>query len=205
MERLFAPWRLEFITGKRQEGCVFCAAPADREKRRENLVLHVGPRAFVIMNRFPYTSGHLLIVPNRHTSDLTSLTAEENLEVAELIQVSLQVLTDAYRPEGFNLGMNLGLAGGAGIRDHVHWHIVPRWFGDTNFLPVFADVRSIPEMLLQSYDRLLPGFEERGGKPLPPAAAQPEGAPAECGPAGTAGDETRAAKKAKGGGKERKA
>jgi ATP adenylyltransferase len=159
MESLFAPWRLEFITGKREEGCIFCKKPADPSRLRENLILHLGRLAFVIMNRYPYTSGHLLVVPLRHTSDIASLTAEENAEISALLQRSVQVLTEAYGPEGFNLGMNLGQAGGAGIREHLHWHIVPRWFGDTNFLPVMADVRSIPEFLLQAYDRLRPGFE----------------------------------------------
>ncbi len=159
MESLFAPWRLEFITGKREEGCIFCKKPADPSRRRENLILHVGRTAFVIMNRFPYTSGHLLVVPLRHTSDLASLSDEENLEIAALNRLSIQVLASVYRPEGFNLGMNLGHAAGAGIREHLHWHIVPRWFGDTNFLPVMTGVRSIPELLLDAYDRLKPGFD----------------------------------------------
>ncbi len=164
MERLFAPWRLEFITGKREEGCIFCKKPVDRARLRENLVLHVGRLAYVIMNRFPYTSGHLLVIPLRHTSELTSLTADENLEIADLVRRSLEVLGEAYRPEGFNVGLNLGRAAGAGIHEHIHWHIVPRWFGDTNFLPVLADTRSIPELLVQCYDRLLPGFERAAGQ-----------------------------------------
>jgi ATP adenylyltransferase len=159
MESLFAPWRLEFITGKREEGCIFCKKPADPSRLRANLILHFGRLAFVIMNRFPYTSGHLLVVPLRHTSDLVSLTPEENGEIAALLQRSVRVLTEAYRPDGFNLGMNLGLAGGAGIREHLHWHVVPRWFGDTNFLPVMSGDRSIPELLDDAYVRLVPGFE----------------------------------------------
>ena len=158
MESLFAPWRLEFITGKREEGCVFCAKPASPERHRENLVLHVGSLAYVIMNKYPYTSGHLLVVPLRHTADLLSLTPEENLEISGLIQRSVRVLADTYRPEGFNLGANLGHAAGAGIREHLHWHIVPRWYGDTNFLPVLAGTRSIPELLVEAWDRLRPAF-----------------------------------------------
>jgi ATP adenylyltransferase len=173
MESLFAPWRLEFITGKREEGCVFCKKPAERGRLRENLVLAIGERAFVIMNRYPYTSGHLLVCPLRHTSDFASLTEDETKEMSALLQTSLRVLTGCYRPEGFNLGMNLGLAGGAGIRDHLHWHIVPRWFGDTNFMPVLADTRSIPELLLQAYDRLKPGFDGAGCR-LPPPPPPPE-------------------------------
>ena len=138
MKNLFAPWRLEFITGKRPEGCVFCKLPAEAGRSRENLVLHVGEKAFVVMNRYPYTAGHLLVIPLRHTSDFASLTGEENSEISELLQRSLRVLGEIYRPDGFNLGMNLGAAAGAGIREHLHWHVVPRWYGDTNFLPVLA-------------------------------------------------------------------
>jgi ATP adenylyltransferase len=159
MENLFAPWRLEFITGKREEGCIFCKKPAEREKLRQNLVLYVGERGFVILNLYPYTSGHLLVAPVRHTADYGSLTEEENREMQELLQHSVRVLTSVYRPDGFNLGMNLGTAAGAGIRDHLHWHVVPRWYGDTNFLPVLGDTRTIPELLVQAYDRLRPGFE----------------------------------------------
>src|SRR5262245_57480421 len=104
MDALFAPWRLEYITGKREEGCIFCKKPADRERARENLVLHVGRTAFVIMNRYPYTAGHLLVVPLRHTDDFTSLTAEENAELSALLQHSLGALKRVYRPDAFNMG-----------------------------------------------------------------------------------------------------
>jgi ATP adenylyltransferase len=174
MENLFAPWRLEFIAGKREDGCIFCKKPAEKERLRENLVLHVGERAFVIMNRYPYNSGHLLVCPLRHTADFASLTAEENAEIGRLLQESCRILTEVYRPEGFNMGMNLGAAAGAGIRDHLHWHIVPRWFGDTNFLPVLGDTRSIPELLVQAHDRLRPSFE-RLGPPASPHAAPGKG------------------------------
>jgi len=163
MERLFAPWRMEFITGKREEGCVFCKAPAATGHFRENLVLHMGRHAYVIMNRFPYGSGHLLVIPLRHTPDFTSLTEAESLELSQLLQRSMRVLADVYHPEGFNVGMNLGAAAGAGIREHLHWHLLPRWFGDTNFLPVFADTKSIPEFLTETYDRLRPGFDGAAG------------------------------------------
>lgn len=160
MENLFAPWRLEFITGKREEGCIFCKKPADPERHRENLILHVGKTAFVIMNRYPYTSGHLLVVPLRHTDDFTGLTAEENLELTSLLQRAMRVLGRLYRPDGYNVGLNLGAAAGAGIREHLHWHVVPRWYGDTNFLPVLSGARSIPELLTEAYARLRPGFED---------------------------------------------
>jgi ATP adenylyltransferase len=170
MKDLFAPWRLEFIVGNRPDGCIFCKLPAEVQRARENLVLHVGQKAFVIMNRFPYTSGHLLVVPLRHTSDFASLTREENLEISDLLQRSINVLSQVFRPDAFNLGMNLGAAAGAGIRDHLHWHVVPRWYGDTNFLPVLADTRSIPELLIQSYDRLRPSFDGSARSPDAPAA-----------------------------------
>jgi len=169
---LFAPWRLEYIIGKREEGCIFCKKPAQRESLRDNLVLYLGKTAFVIMNRYPYTPGHLLVCPFRHTSDFVSLTAEETLETSSLLQGCMRILGELYHPEGFNLGMNLGVSAGAGIREHLHWHIVPRWYGDTNFLPVLSGTRSIPEMLIESYDRLRPEFErlEGGG-----TAARDEG------------------------------
>ncbi len=173
MEQLFAPWRLEFIKGKRPDGCVFCTLPADHAHARENLVLHHGDRAFVIMNRYPYTPGHLLVVPNRHTNDFVGLTSEENEEISVLLQTSMRVLAEVYRPEGFNLGMNLGAAAGAGIREHLHWHIVPRWVGDTNFLPVMTGVRSIPELLLDGYDRLQPLMARDGQTARPKGAVQP--------------------------------
>ena len=178
MKNLFAPWRLEFITGKRPEGCVFCKLPSERNSSRENLVLHLGERAYVLMNRYPYTAGHLLVIPLRHTSDFTSLSREENLEISDLLRRSLRVLGEVYRPDGFNLGINLGAAAGAGIREHLHWHVVPRWYGDTYFLPVLADTRSIPELLLQSYDRLHPGFVRvpgPEGRPVPGDEARLKG------------------------------
>lgn len=158
MKNLFAPWRLEFITGKRPDGCVFCKLPAEAGRSRENLVLHVGEKAFVVMNRYPYTAGHLLVIPLRHTSDFASLTGEENSEISELLQRSLRVLGEIYRPDGFNLGMNLGAAAGAGIREHLHWHVVPRWNGDTNFMTVAGSVRVVPEDLAVTRRRLAPLF-----------------------------------------------
>jgi ATP adenylyltransferase len=145
--------------------------PARDERLRENLVLFVGESSFVMMNRYPYTSGHLLVVPLRHSNDFTSLTVDENREMASLLQHAMKVLTEVYRPDGFNMGINLGAAAGAGIREHLHWHIVPRWYGDTNFMPVLGDTRSIPELLIQAYDRLRPGFEPAAGL-RPPASRE---------------------------------
>ena len=158
MENLWAPWRMEFITGKREEGCVFCKVLAARERLDENLVLHVGRLSFVILNKYPYHSGHLMVIPLRHTNEFTEITAEENAEMCLLVQASLKALRQTYRPEGFNLGMNLGHCAGAGIREHLHYHVVPRWIGDTNFFPLLARTRSMPELLDDTYRRLRPAF-----------------------------------------------
>lgn len=160
MQNLWAPWRMEFIAGKREEGCIFCKKPAQRDRLRENLILHIGDLAYVIMNRYPYGSGHLMVIPLRHTNDFENLTGDENLELTTLLQACMKALRRSYRPEGFNLGMNLGVSGGAGIREHLHYHIVPRWLGDTNFFPLLADTRAMPELLLETYDHLLPHFQD---------------------------------------------
>jgi ATP adenylyltransferase len=147
-ERLWAPWRLEYVGGARANtACIFCAPEPE-------LVVHQGEGAFVLLNRFPYTSGHLMVVPNRHAGDLAELTEGEALEVHRLAVTAIAALTAEYRPDGHNLGWNLGRAAGAGIVDHVHLHVVPRWSGDTNFMPVLADVRVIPEALAETCVRL---------------------------------------------------
>ena len=160
MNHLWAPWRMEFIQRERREGCIFCSLPAEPEKRRENLILHVGRQCFVVFNRYPYTCGHMLVIPLRHTDDFVSLTPEENSEAARFLQVSMRILEENYHPEGFNLGMNLGRCAGAGIREHLHHHLIPRWVGDANFLPVIGNSRSLPELLTESYDRLRPHFRQ---------------------------------------------
>jgi ATP adenylyltransferase len=155
-ERLWAPWRLRYIeaaSGSPVEGCIFDELPA-QENDRENLILYRGKTAFVIMNAFPYTNGHLMVAPFRHTNDLTLLTNEELLEINQLVAKCTSWIGKAYRPDGFNVGVNLGRAAGAGIPGHVHWHIVPRWEGDTNFMGVVGDVRVLPQSLEESYDRL---------------------------------------------------
>ena len=125
---------------------------------RENLILAKGDRSFVIMNRYPYTNGHLLIVPYCHTSRFDELEREDHEELDVFVVRGIRALRDEFRAEGFNIGMNLGKAGGAGIEEHVHYHLVPRWPGDTNFMPVVAETRSIAEHILTSYDRLFPYF-----------------------------------------------
>ena len=161
-ERLFAPWRLEYILGEKENGCIFCKKPAEKREERKNLILDGSTRSFVIMNRYPYNPGHLMVVPRRHVSDLELLEAEEMADVSRLLQRTVRVLKETFRPEGLNLGLNLGEAAGAGIRDHLHWHIVPRWVGDTNFLPVFSNTRSIPQALDSTWEALRPGFEAAG-------------------------------------------
>jgi ATP adenylyltransferase len=156
-KQLWAPWRMEFLKGPKQDECVFCTLPKQSDDRG-NLIVHRGPQAFVILNKYPYCNGHLMVVPNRHTADYGALKAEELAAMNELSQHCVKALTGAYSPGGFNLGMNLGVAGGAGIKDHLHLHVVPRWVGDTNFLPVMSDTRSMPQYLLESYDALAPYF-----------------------------------------------
>lgn len=134
-------------------GCIFVDLPA-QENDRENLILFRGKTAFVILNRYPYTSGHLMVAPYRHTAELADLDDAELLEINQLVVKCTQWITECYRPQGFNIGVNLGSAGGAGIPDHIHWHIVPRWSGDTNFMTTVGEARVLPEDLLDSYDRL---------------------------------------------------
>jgi ATP adenylyltransferase len=146
VKQLWAPWRLEYIeSADEQEGCVFCRArDGDDEK---SLVVHRGKRAFVVLNKYPYASGHLMVAPNRHEGEFGDLEADEALEVHQLAAAGLAALAETMRPQGFNVGWNLGGIAGAGVVDHVHLHVVPRWAGDTNFMPVLADVKVLPEAL----------------------------------------------------------
>ena len=157
MKQLWAPWRLEYIeTADDDDGCVFCrAAAADDE---DTLVVHRGQHAFVLLNKFPYASGHLMVAPNRHLGDFAALTDEEALEVHALASRGLGALRAEYAPHGFNLGWNLGRVAGAGIEDHVHLHVVPRWNGDTSFMPVLGDVKVLPEHLLETARRVRASF-----------------------------------------------
>jgi ATP adenylyltransferase len=146
VKQLWAPWRLEYIQGAdEQEGCVFCRAlEADDET---GLVVYRGERTFVLLNKFPYASGHLMVAPNRHEGEFGELDREEATEIHALASSALGALAETMRPQGFNLGWNLGRIAGAGVVDHVHMHVVPRWAGDTNFMPVLADVKVLPEAL----------------------------------------------------------
>jgi ATP adenylyltransferase len=158
MERLWTPWRMAYIKGEeRHAGCIFCDLPASGPERDpENLILARGERAFVIMNKFPYNTGHVMIAPYRHIGGWEELTREELLEVGEWSQRSVRALREALRPEGFNLGVNQGVIAGAGIADHVHLHVVPRWGGDTNFMTTVGGAKVLPEALEDTYARLRP-------------------------------------------------
>jgi ATP adenylyltransferase len=152
-KQLWAPWRLEYIKqADEQPGCVFCDAAAGDDEER--LVVHRGSDAFVLLNKFPYSSGHLMVAPYRHVGELSELSDDEALEIHSLATQGLAALRAVYGPEGFNLGWNLGRVAGAGVVDHVHQHVVPRWSGDTNFMPVLADVKVLPEHLLETRTRL---------------------------------------------------
>lgn len=156
MEKINAPWRMEFIRGEKPEGCIFC-----RESlRNDDLVLFEGNTAFVMANLYPYTSGHLMITTFRHVSQLEDLLPEEKLEIFNLQGIAIRVLKEAMNPDGFNIGINLGKAAGAGIEDHIHVHVVPRWSGDTNFMSVVGEVRVIPEDIHKTCKILLPHFEK---------------------------------------------
>jgi len=145
---LWAPWRLEYVQHADEEpGCIFCEPD-------ESLLVHRAERAIVLLNKFPYSSGHLLVAPTRHTGDFGSLDADEAAEIHRLASSGMGALAQEYDPQGFNLGWNLGRVAGAGIVDHVHLHVVPRWAGDTNFMPVLADVKVLPEHLIRTRERL---------------------------------------------------
>ena len=150
---LWAPWRLDYIkSAEEQDGCFLCEAPSLSDE--EALLVRLGAGALVVLNKFPYSSGHLMVAPSRHVGDLTELEADEALEIHRLAAEAVTALRQVYGPEGFNLGWNLGRIAGAGVVDHVHQHVVPRWAGDTNFMPVLADVKVLPEHLSETRRRL---------------------------------------------------
>lgn len=154
MRKLWAPWRIEYVKqGGAKKGCFFCTLPAEA-KDSDNLILKRGRTGFVILNSFPYNSGHMMVAPFKHTADMYELEDEELLEICHLIRAAIRTLTAVMKPDGFNLGVNLGKTAGAGVVDHIHWHIVPRWNGDTNFMPVTAATKVLPEHLRATYERL---------------------------------------------------
>ena len=160
MERLWSPWRLAYVTGAvdgKSDRCIFC--DAGPESSRDDLVLARTPLSYVVLNLYPYNNGHLMVVPNRHVASLASSTPEELSDLMRLTRHAEMALTEAYTPQGINVGINLGRPAGAGIVDHLHVHLVPRWTGDTSFISVVGNTRVLPEELMQTAARLRPIFE----------------------------------------------
>jgi len=162
MKHLWAPWRLQYIehAGEAQ-GCIFCDKPG-QQRDEDNLILHRGERVFVMMNAFPYNSGHLMIAPYRHVADLTDLDGQEMSDLMAATAHMLKILRRTPSPQGFNVGINIGEAAGAGIADHIHLHVVPRWQGDTNYMLVMSDTRVVPEALADGYRKLRAAIEAEG-------------------------------------------
>lgn len=159
---LWAPWRIEFIRGSKNCGCFLCSDHGCFAPQEEELIIARLQHVFIILNRFPYNSGHLLIAPYRHVGDITLLTEKERHELIDTVPKAIQLLQAAMRPDGFNTGFNLGVAAGAGVADHLHFHIVPRWVGDNNFIAVLGDTRVVPESLTATAEFLknLPAMKE---------------------------------------------
>jgi ATP adenylyltransferase len=160
MKQLWTPWRLSYILSEKTKSCIFCHHPASGQHQK-SLLLHAGPTSLVMLNRYPYSSSHLLIAPRKHTGSLSKLTEDEMLDLFATLQRSVEALTAAVKPAGFNIGMNLGRVAGAGITRHLHLHVVPRWQGDTNFMPIVAESMVLPEHLDRTYERLAPIFQSR--------------------------------------------
>jgi ATP adenylyltransferase len=159
MKQLWAPWRLGYILGKKTKSCIFCHHPS-RGQNKKKLLLYADPVSLVMLNRYPYTSCHLLIAPRRHTSTLSDLSDREMIGLFSTLRSTVAVLKNSIKPAGFNIGMNMGRVAGAGITRHLHIHIVPRWLGDTNFMPVAAEAVVLPEHLDTTFDRLAPHFKK---------------------------------------------
>lgn len=157
MDRIWAPWRIGYITADKPAGCVFCVGDGDAGDR-DRLILYRSTFSFIIMNLYPYTNGHLMVIPYRHTSALDDLDDAELLDFMQTLRLARRCLELAFSPQGFNIGMNLGHAAGAGVEEHLHFHVVPRWHGDTNFMTVTADLRVIPEAMQATYDNLATVF-----------------------------------------------
>ena len=153
MKEIWAPWRIEYIQMEKPEGCILCDKPKQKDDVA-NYTLYRGGKNFVIMNSYPYNPGHLMVAPYRHVANLQELTDEERNEHFNMVSRGVELLKETFNPTSFNIGMNIGRVAGAGIDDHIHTHIVPRWQGDTNFMPVIADARVMPEALAETYDKL---------------------------------------------------
>jgi ATP adenylyltransferase len=159
--RLWAPWRSAYLTATRSRtvDCIFCLDRLDASARRRRLVLYAGPFALVMLNRYPYNNGHLMVAPRRHIATPERLTRKERTVISELVTLTVERLRRALTPDGINLGANLGRAAGAGLADHMHWHVVPRWEGDNNFMPVIGSTRVLSQHLEQSFALLAPHFK----------------------------------------------
>ncbi|MFP4085836.1 MAG: HIT family protein [Desulfobacteraceae bacterium] len=167
MQVLWAPWRMEYIlSDQKGTDCIFCPGE-DRSQDQERLILHVGRLTMVIMNRFPYINGHLLVAPVRHVPELALLSNEEMQDLLWVVRNAVEILKTQMKPEGFNVGLNMGKVAGAGVEEHMHFHIVPRWNGDHNYMTVLGEVRVIPEHIRETYRKLLPHFaklNDHGGE-----------------------------------------
>ena len=159
MKRLWAPWRIDYIRSPKEDGCIFCKK-SQSNNDRNNLILYRGNKSFVLMNLYPYSNGHLMISPYDHTADTNRLSKDCNLEIMELANASMNILKNTMNAEGFNFGANLGKASGAGIEEHLHYHIVPRWHGDTNFMPVVGHTKVMVEGLKETWDNLKLHFDK---------------------------------------------
>jgi len=153
MKRLWTPWRMKYLESEHPKGCVFCQKIESADDR-DNHVLYRGKHACIVLNLYPYNTGHLMVIPYTHTSQPSDLDGETQMEMSILVNRAIEALQETMHPDGFNIGVNLGAAAGAGIGEHLHVHVVPRWIGDTNFMTVFAETRVVPEMLEDTYDKL---------------------------------------------------
>ncbi len=164
LENLWSPWRIKYILDDKPQGCVFCAAfAADPAQDREYLIVHRGAHCGVLLNLYPYNNGHLMVIPFAHLPTFETLPVEALAEVMTLSNRCLRALRRAMNPQGFNIGANLGQVGGAGIADHVHMHVVPRWSGDTNFMTSLSGIRCVPESLQQTFDKIMAAWEDTNG------------------------------------------
>ena len=163
MERLWAPWRMKFIEELRERGsgCILCELAA-RGDDRKRLVLHRGKNCYAVLNRFPYNNGHIMVVPYKHAGELSSLEPGDYSEMLSICSHAVRIMRERMEADGFNMGLNIGAVAGAGITDHIHMHLVPRWNGDSNFLPVLGETKCMPEYLEETYDRLAGDFSKIG-------------------------------------------
>jgi len=159
MRYLWAPWRMDYILEEKRMGCIFCKKPLEK-RDKINLILHQSKYAFVMMNKFPYNNGHVMVIPKHHCPDLEQLDDKELRDLLHLLKDTTRILKEKLRPDGFNIGMNIGKVGGAGVDEHIHFHVVPRWIGDTNFMPVLGETKVIPEYLEKTYQKLQAAFAD---------------------------------------------